>query len=173
MSVAPPTGPTPKAENTPIAGAAGDGMSRPVKNWRLRARNGLLITLLGLLVFLLGARPALIGLDRSPVVGFVQIAVFLVGLAIICVGGFMSLMALWNGQQPSIAADIGLRLVATGYVISVFSGMADIFGMGSHPLPGIPFFGPLQSLGVQVGQFIIGVGFVLLIPFKGKNETQQ
>ena len=148
-------------------------MTRPFKNWRGRATNGLLVTLLGFFVFLLGARPALLGLDRSPVVGFVQIAVFLVGLAVICLGGFISLKALWHGQQPSIAADVGQRLVATGFVIAVFSGMADIFGMGSHPLPGIPFFGPLQSLGVQVGQFIIGAGFILLIPFRSKDNPPQ
>ena len=169
MSLTPPTAPP----TAPVPGTPGETAPRSPKKWRVRARNGFLLTLLGLLVFLLGARPGLFGLDRSPVVGFVQIAVFLVGLAVICLGGFICLMALWNGQQPSIAADIGQRLVATGYVIAVFSGMADIFGMGSHPLPGIPFFGPLQSLGVQVGQFIIGVGFILLIPFRGKTDPPQ
>ncbi len=49
---------------------------------RFRIRSGLFLTLCGLLVFLVGARPAIFGLDRSPVVGFVQIAVFLVGMAI-------------------------------------------------------------------------------------------
>ena len=39
-----------------------------------RIRTGLSITLIGLLVFLVGARPALFDLDRSPVVGFVQIS---------------------------------------------------------------------------------------------------
>ena len=56
---------------------------------RFRIRTGLFITLIGLLVFLVGARPALFNLDRSPVVGFVQIAVFLVGLAIVCIGGYI------------------------------------------------------------------------------------
>jgi hypothetical protein len=113
----------------------------------------------------LGARPSLFGLDRSPVIGFVQIAVFLVGLANICLGGFISMNSLWKNEQRSIAADIGLRLVATGYVIAVFAGMADIFGVGSHPLPGLAYFGPLQSIGVEIGQGIIGVGFFLLIPY--------
>ena len=49
---------------------------------RFRIRSGLFITLAGLLVFLVGARPTIFGLDRSPVVGFIQIAVFLVGLGI-------------------------------------------------------------------------------------------
>lgn len=142
-----------------------DSITRPFKNWRTRARTGLVVTLVGFFIFLLGARPYIFGLDRSPVVGFVQIAVFLVGLAVICLGGFTSLMALWQGQPPSISAEIGQRLVATGFVIAVFCGMADIFGMGSHPLPGIPFFGPLQSTGVQIGQLFIAVGLIMLIPF--------
>lgn len=130
-----------------------------------RIRNGLLITLIGLLIFLVGARPSLFGADRSPVIGFVQIAVFLIGLAVICLGGFTSLMSLWKNKQPSIAADIGTRLVATGYVVAVFAGMADVFGVGSHQLPGIPYFGPWQAGGVEIGQAIIGIGFLLLIPY--------
>src|SRR5687768_1843259 len=92
-------------------------------------RFGLLITLFGLLIFVIGAKPEWLNLDRSPVVGFVQICVFMVGLAIICLGGYIGLSALWGREEKSISADIGLRLIATGYVISVFSGMADIFGM--------------------------------------------
>ena len=47
---------------------------------RRRVRNGITLTIAGYLVFLLGARPGLFGLDRSRVIGFVQISVFLVGL---------------------------------------------------------------------------------------------
>jgi len=134
-------------------------------NGHLRIRLGLLVTLIGLLVFLLGVDPGLFRLDRSPVTGFVQIAVFLVGLAIICVGGYFTLNALWNGLEKTIAADVGLRLVATGYVIAVASGMADVFGFGTHPFPKIPYFGPLQALGVMVGEAVIALGFFMLIPF--------
>ena len=85
-------------------------------------------------------------------VGFMQIAVFLVGLAMICTGGYVGLSALWGTEQRSIIADIGLRLVGTGYVIAVFTGMADVFGMGSQPLPDVPYFGPWQAGGVLIGQ---------------------
>ncbi len=90
------------------------------------------MTLLGLIIFLVGSHPGLFDLDRSPVVGFVQISVFLVGLAIICLGGYISLMAFWRNGQRTIPADIGTRLVTTGYVIAVFSGMADVFGFGTQ-----------------------------------------
>ncbi|HUH96436.1 MAG TPA: hypothetical protein VLZ89_03700 [Anaerolineales bacterium] len=143
-----------------------DPSRRSAQPSRLRVRVGLLTTLFGLFVFLVGAKPAWFGLQRSPTVGFVKISVFLVGLAIICLGGYTSLWGLWKGVERSIAADIGLRLVATGYVIAVFSGMADVFGMGSQTAPLIPFFGPIQALGVLLGEIVIAVGFLLLIPYR-------
>lgn len=147
---------SPEIETTPL---------RP--DYRMRVRTGLVLTVVGFLVFVLGANPAVFGLDRSPVIGFLQIAVFLVGLALICLGGYISLAGLWNGDQKSILADIGLRLVSTGYVIAVASGMADIFGFGTQPFPAIPVFGPWQEVGVLIGVVVIGIGFVILIPFRG------
>jgi hypothetical protein len=140
-------------------------------NQNLRLRIGLAVVILGLLVFTLGVDPAMFGLDRSPVVGFVQIAVFLVGLAIICLGGYIVLNALWEGREKTIAADIGYRLVATGYVIAAASGMADVFGFGSQPFPNIPYFGPWQASGVIFGQLMIIAGFLLLIPYPTAEET--
>ena len=121
---------------------------------------------LGLLIFLLGAKPSLFGLDRSPVVGFVQIAVMLIGLATISLCGYFAVHALWRQQIPSITADIGWRLVSTGYVIALFSGMADVFGIGSHPLPGVPFFGVWQARGMEIGIGFIAIGFIMMFPFK-------
>jgi hypothetical protein len=140
------------------------GFQKPLS--RMRIRTGLFVTLTGFFIFIVGAKPDWLGWDRSPVVGFVQIAVFLVGLAIICIGGYIGLLALWGDGQRSIAADIGLRLVSTGYVISVFAGMADVFGMGTHLLPNIPYFGPVQATGVVLGEIVIGIGFLLLIPYR-------
>lgn len=124
----------------------------------------------GFLVFVLGADPSFFGLDRSPVLGFVQIAVFLFGLALICIGGYITLNTLWNGKQKTIAADFGLRLVSTGFVIALFSGMADVFGFGNHPFPKIPYFGPWQAFGVMLGEVIIVIGLILLIPFTRQVE---
>jgi len=138
-----------------------------------RIRTGLALTLSGLVIFLIGARPGIFGLDRSPVIGFIQIAVFLVGLAGVCLGGYISLMALWRDRQTSISADIGLRLVATGYVIAVFAAMADIFGFGSHPFPGVPYFGAWQAFGVEIGQAVIALGFLLLVPLHYKARDPE
>ncbi len=136
----------------------------------IRIRIGLITTILGFLIFLLGARPSIFGLDRSPVIGFVQIGMFLIGLAIMCGGGYISMMALWKKETPSILADIGLRLVATGFVVAVFAGMADVFGFGSHPLPDIPYFGGWQTRGVEIGEAIIAIGFLFMVPFKTKQK---
>ena len=137
----------------------------------MRIRTGLFLVLFGLLVFLIGVRPAFFGMDRSPVVGFVQISVFLVGLAVICIGGYISLMAFWKNGGRTIPADIGVRLVTTGYVIAVFSGMADVFGFGTQLVPRVPYFGPWQAMGVQIGEVVIAVGFLLLIPLRQNKKT--
>lgn len=135
-------------------------------------RVGLIITATGFFIFTLGAAPEFYGLDRSPVVGFVQITVFLLGLGIICIGGYLSLSSLWKDHERTLAADIGLRLVATGYVVSIVSGMADVFGMGTQPWPEIPSFGVWQSTGVIIGQVIIAFGFLLMIPPRGINREK-
>ena len=132
----------------------------------LRIRFSLISVSLGMLIFAIGAKPNWFGWERTPIVGFIQIIVFLVGLALICIGGFVGLSALWGREQRSIIADIGLRLVATGYVISVFAGLADVFGMGTQAVPKTPYFGPWQAGGVLMGQFVIAIGFLMVIPYQ-------
>ena len=90
----------------------------------------------------------------------------LIGLALICIGGYVGIVALWVNEQRSIIADIGLRLVWTGYVVTIFTGMADIVGLGSQPLPGPPYFGPWQAGGVLIGQIVIAIGFLMAIPYR-------
>jgi hypothetical protein len=148
-----------------------NAQEQPISMFRIRM--GLAVTIFGYLLFLLGARPSMFGLDRSPVIGFVQISMFLIGLGLMCVGGYISMRTLWRNRQLSIAADIGLRLVATGYVIAVFTGMADVFGLGSHPLPEVPYFGAWQARGVEIGEAIIAVGFLLMIPISQKEPDKE
>lgn len=132
----------------------------------LRIRFSLITVSMGSFIFAVGAKPNWFGWDRSPVVGFIQIAVFLLGLALICMGGYVGLSALWGSEQRSILADIGSRLVGTGYVIAVFTGMADLFGLGSQPLPNVPYFGPWQAGGVLIGQAVIAIGLLMIIPYR-------
>jgi len=140
------------------------------KIFRLRFGIGLLIS--GFVIFVLGIDPGVFGLDRSSVTGFVQISVFLFGLALICIGGYIALNLFWNGQEKTIAADIGIRLIATGFVIAVASGLADVFGFGSHPFPNVPSFGTVQAIGVMIGETTIVLGFLLFIPWPNRSVKQ-
>ncbi len=142
------------AETSPIS----EDISRP------RILVSTITVFVGLFIFLVGAKPSIFTWDRSPVVGFVQIAFFLAGLALICLGGYVGLHTLWWGSERTITSDIGSRLVSTGYVIAVFAGLADIFGMGSQSFPAVPHFGPWQASGVLIGQGVIAIGFLLMIP---------
>jgi hypothetical protein len=50
--------------------------------------------------------------------------------------------------------------------------MADVFGFGSQMPPQVPHFGPWQATGVQIGELLITIGFVLLIPFYWRKKTE-
>ncbi len=131
-----------------------------------RVQFGLIVSTLGSLVYFLGLKPQLLGLDRSPVLGFMQIGVMLVGLSMISLGGHQAMRGLWGRRKSSIAAEMGARLVGTGLVIAIFSGLADIFGLGSHTFPTmVPFFGKWQARGVQAAEGMIAIGLLLMIPY--------
>jgi hypothetical protein len=136
-----------------------------------RIRISMITVLGGFILFTIGAKPDWFGWDRSEVVGFVQIALFLAGLGIIGLGGYVGLLTLWWGYERTIISEIGTRLAATGFVVAVFAGMADIFGMGSQSFPQTPYFGPWQATGVLIGQGIIALGFLLFIPYHPKKAN--
>jgi len=126
---------------------------------------GVATTVIGFVVFMLGADPSIFNLNRSPVVGFVQVATFSAGLGVICLGGYLSLKSAHSpDHETTILEDIGLRLVGTGYLIALVSGMADVFGFGTQTWPAPPFFGPWQAAGVVIGEVIIAIGFLLYVP---------
>jgi hypothetical protein len=144
-----------------------------------RIRFGLIVVVSGFLIFLIGVKPEIFLLDRSPVLGFVQISVMLAGLAVMCMGGYISINGLWKGRKRSIAAELGIRIISTGYIIALFSGLADVLGLGSHPYPKhIPYFGVWQARGFQIAEGIIAIGILMMLPyarsplFNGTHTTQ-
>ena len=132
---------------------------------RFRARLGLTLTLLGFITFLLGLAPGMFGLDRGISIGFFQIITILIGLGLLAWGASLTLGSFWVASQKSLLADFGSRVVATGYVICVFTALADAFGFGTNRLPDI-FLGTLQSRGVLIGMGIILVGLLMQIRFR-------
>ncbi|MEI6289039.1 MAG: hypothetical protein WCP19_01275 [Chloroflexota bacterium] len=146
-----------------------DNQETPVtensRNGIERVRIGLAISFIGFALLLVGAKPEIFGMDRSPTIGFAQVMFFLVGLAFLCLGGYIGIASLWAKQEKSISADIGIRLVSTGYVIALFSGMADVFGMSVQQTGKKPFFGPWQEAGMEVGLIIIAIGLLMTIPY--------
>ena len=135
------------------------------KKWRLYS--GAVLSFFGISMFVLGAKPDWLGLDRSEAIGYVQIGVFSVGLVLLSFGGILTLNSLWVGER-SIAGDIGLRLVWTGMVVSLFASLADLLGLSARHFPYYPpYFGYWQARGVLAGEIMIVIGLLLLIPFKG------
>jgi hypothetical protein len=129
------------------------------------------IDLLGLGLFLFGMHPSWFGFDRSHVIGYFHVIVFIIGLALIMASTY-ALLHLRRpvGQAVTLREDIGIRLAATGYVFSALSSAADFIGLGSNPLPNPPIFGPVQSAGFSLSVLLILFGFLLYIPaHAGKN----
>ncbi len=117
----------------------------------------------GFFVFIIGLFPAIINLDTKPGVGVLQLAVTLWGLGMMNAGA-----ALWayaerhRGAPRLLREDIGLRLIATGFVISAFSSLADVLGIGSHNAPRrLPYLGVWQQAGLAIGILVSVVGLLL------------
>ncbi|MBN2555032.1 MAG: hypothetical protein JXA97_03750 [Anaerolineales bacterium] len=125
----------------------------------------------GILVFTIGIAPQIIGMNRSLVIGFVQIGVWLVGLAMVLVGAFAIVRVVRNRRFMSLRADIGMRLIATGYVVSATASLADFVGVGAQRMPGISF-GPLQVFGLVMGIFISVFGLFLYWPRVPKQDPK-
>lgn len=129
------------------------------------------LALVGLLFFLVGVEPDFIGLDRSPAVGFVQIGVWLLGLGMLLLGGTLAVRVIRNGYPTSLRADVGLRLVATGYVVAASASLADFISIGAHRMPNV-YFGPMQTTGLVLGILTSIVGVVLYWPFASMRQAR-
>jgi hypothetical protein len=62
--------------------------------------------------------------------------------------------------------------MGTGFILAVCSSAADLIGLGSHPLPGPPYFGVLQSAGLLTGILIILLGLILYYPYGDTTKSR-
>lgn len=129
------------------------------------------LVLVGLFLFIIGVNPGLIRMDRSPTVGFVQMGTWTTGLGLVLLGAFSTVRVVRNGRPTSLRANVGIRLIATGYVISGVGTFADLLGIGSHHLPHL-IFGPLQVAGLAGGVLVSLLGVVLYWPRAAKLEAE-
>ncbi len=132
----------------------------------------MILVLIGVLTFILGVYPNLIGLNLSPQIGFVQVGVWLSGLGLILLGAYLVVRVVRDGRPNSLRADIGVRLMATAYVVAMVSSLADYIGIGSQYL-GYPSFGPVQVLGLAVGVVVSILGLVMYWPAGGKEGDRS
>jgi hypothetical protein len=136
------------------------------------ARLWMTVMLIGLLIFMVGIQPDLIGMNRSITVGFVQIGVWLTGLAILLVAAYSTVRVIRNGKANSLRADIGIRLIATGYVVAAVGSLADFIGVGAHRMP-IIHFGYIQMIGLVTGVLLSMLGVILYMPWTKEVNTEE
>ena len=126
------------------------------------ARLGVAIIVAGFFVFILGLFPELINLGITPGIGLLQISLFLLGIAIMTLGAYTYAYATRHRARPRrLREDIGVRLMATGLVVAIATGFADVLGIGSHFGAERPLLGPLQAIGIFLGVAIIGIGILM------------
>ena len=136
------------------------------------ARLWMTVMFVSLLIFMVGIQPDLIGMNRSVTVGFVQIGVWLTGLAILLVAAYSTVRVIRNGKPNSLRADIGIRLIATGYVVAAVGSLADFIGVGAHRMP-VVHFGYIQMIGLVTGVLLSMLGVILYMPWSKKTATRE
>jgi hypothetical protein len=145
----------------------------PLKPRQVRwARYWMTLVFIGFMIFAIGIEPDLIGMNRSETVGFVQVYVWLVGLAILLVSAYASVRVVRNSRPMSLRADIGVRLIATGYVVAAAASLADFIGLGAQELPYVTF-GPIQVIGLVTGVTLSMIGLLLYWPREPKSPESQ
>ena len=138
-----------------------------------RLHLSLLLAGLGFGMFVLGLHPDWFGLATTPAVGFVQILFMVTGMGVYTGAAIAALRLLWHGRRWSVVAQIGARLMATGYVAFAAAVMADILGLGSQTWPATAHFGPVQRYGMLAGEGLMAVGILLMYPYRWYTEGRK
>ena len=147
--------------------------SKPLTPRQVRwARRWMTVVLLGFFMFAIGVDPDLIGMNRSPIIGFVQMGVWMTGLTILLLGATATVRVVRNGKPHSLRADVGVRLIATGYVVAATASYADFLSIGSHQMPQV-YFGEVQVMGLALGVITSLMGVVLYWPAKPRKEQSS
>lgn len=144
-------------------------LNQPQKKW-IRRFAGLVIV--GVIAFILGIDPGLIGMNITPGVGLAQMSLSMAGLALVLIGGYAAVRIVRNGRANNLRADIGVRLIATGYVFAVVASLADYLGIGTQRFPNL-YFGAVQVTGLVFGIAISLLGLILYWPWSKSPQTED
>jgi len=141
---------------------------------------GIAIGALGIVLALIGLFPGLTGVPDTPGIGLVQVALLLVGEALLTFGALIYVkFTFYLGRPSNLAQQIGVRLVLTGLVFTALSGLSDILGFGSHLRTETTdiFFGRLQAFGMLFSLLLSSIGVLLYAlsgePLPDLTRTQE
>lgn len=149
-------------------------MSNKVLRVRRVVISGLVI--IGLLLVVGAVVAEMVGIGPTPGFGALQTLVFLLGITALTVAVYLYLRGLRPPDTPpSLQADIGVRLSATGLVLCYVCGFADLIRIGTHIGPEFdrPFIGPLQLSGLVIGLIVLVAGMVLQYTSRGKRSSSS
>jgi uncharacterized membrane protein len=143
---------------------------------RLTYATTLTLFTLGLLCVGLAMGAPFLNVDNTPGFGMIQMMVFLIGLTLLTLAGFLQISTLRQTDTPrSLQADIGIRLGATGLVFAYISGLSDLLGIGTHIEPNFarPSVGWLQLIGLGLAIVLITLGMVLFFTSRGNRRSSS
>lgn len=136
----------------------------------------ILIGALGVVLTLIGLFPTITGVNVQSGIGVLQIIVILSGLTLLIVSALLFVkISFYPFITTNLAQDIAIRLSLTGLLMSAATGLADVFGYGSHS-PGdeanLPQVGEWQAAGMVIGFVIASIG-VLIFAVMGPSENES
>lgn len=136
---------------------------------------GIAIGTLGVMIALMGLFPSITGVDATPEIGVIQVFMLLVGYGLLTFGAVLyAKVNFYSGVAANLTQQIGLRLVLTGLLFASITGLADIFGFGSHVRTATTdiFFGGLQAVGFLACLAVAAFG-VLLYSIAGNPQLSD
>ena len=128
------------------------------------AQFGIALGALGVILTFMGLFPGVTGLEPTTGIGIIQIFTIITGLGLLLMGAAIYVkFTIYPYTRANLAQQIAVRLTLTGYIFLALTGLADIFGFGSHPQTAISdiLLGPLQAAGMLSGFTVAAVGILL------------
>ncbi|MDX2076720.1 MAG: hypothetical protein SFZ02_09840 [bacterium] len=127
---------------------------------------GIAFGVLGATLMLMGLFPGLTGLDPTPGIGIIQLAVVVFGFALFIMGALIYVKyTFYAYDHANLVQLIGTRLAMTGVLLAGLFSMADAFGFGSHGIEFSDqnFLGPLQIIGMVSSYAMACIGVLLYV----------